>query len=259
MLTVLSLFDNNNVEQVTIYIGTDAVMEQGTWAENDDGSITVTITGSGDQTYDTPSETEYTRSGDTLTGGGSELTRVVEVTPAEMDAAAGASTGTDSTAAPAAEATAEATEEPTEEATPEATAEATEEPTEEATPEATEEPTEEPTEEAAAGAPMAVYRSETLLAADSPGRVITLSLYEEGSRAEMATDFLNDTPPFVDVGTWESTQEGRLTVTLTHSADQGEYATPIVIDFDDANGTLTAVNYDEMSFGSEGLTLQAVE
>jgi uncharacterized lipoprotein NlpE involved in copper resistance len=237
MLTVLSLFDNNNVEQVTIYIGKDAVMEQGTWAAGDDGSITVTITGSGDQTYDTPSATTYTRSGDTLTDGVFELKRVQEVTPAEMDAATSA--GSDASAAPAAEATAE----PTEEATAEPTAEATE----------------EATEEAASAAPVAVYQSDTLPAADSPGRVIMLSLYEDGSRAEMTTDFLNDAPLIVETGTWESSAEGKLTVTLTHAKDQGEYATPIVIGFDDADGTLTAVDYDQSLFGSEGLILHAVE
>ncbi len=121
MLTVLSLFENNNVEQVTIYIGKDAVMEQGTWAESEDGSgmITVTITGSGDTTYDAPNVTEYTRDGETLSSGPFELTRVEEVSFAD-DATNGAEPAAEATAEPAEEATAEATEEAAE-ATPEAT------------------------------------------------------------------------------------------------------------------------------------------
>lgn len=235
MLTVLSLFENNNVEQVTIYIGKDAVMEQGTWAGSGAGGpITVTIDRSGDTVYDAPTVTEYMYSGDTLRDGDFELTRIEEVTPAQMEAASGESAA---------------------DATPEATSEAT--------PEATAEPTEEAAGSDATGdedvAPVAVYQSDTLPAADSPGRVITLSLYEDGSRAEMTTDFLNETPLIVETGTWESTEEGKLTVTLTHAEGQGEYATPIVITFDDVDGVLTAVDYDPSLFGTEGLTLSAVQ
>ena len=103
-----------------------------------------------------------------------------------------------------------------------------------------------------------VYESDTLPAGDSPGRVITLSLYEDG-RAEMTTDFLNDQPLIVETGTWDSSEEGKLTITLTHSADQGEYAVPVVISFDAKDGTLTAVDYDQFLWGSEGLTLHAAQ
>ena len=89
LLTVLSLFDNNNAEQVSIYIAKATIAEQGTWKQNDDGTIIVTITGTAEQTYATPAETTYTRSGDTLSDGTFELTRVKQVTPAEMDAATG--------------------------------------------------------------------------------------------------------------------------------------------------------------------------
>lgn len=222
MLEVLSLYDNNNVEQVTIYLGKAAVMEQGTWAENEDGSITVTITGSGDNTYDQPAETQYTRSGDTLFHGPFELTRVEEVTPADMDAATSAA-GEAAASGTAADTTASDTA---------------------------------GADKAASGAvPTALYQSDELPAADSPGRVISLSLSENGD-AEMTTDFLND-QVYVDLGTWEKDAGGNIVVTLTHS-DEGEYANPIVITFAEKDGTLTAVDYDESLFGSEGLTLNAV-
>ena len=226
MLTVLSLFDNNNVEQVTIYIGRDAIMEQGTWAVGENGAVIVSITGSSGETYAAPNETTYTRNGDVLSDGVFELTRIVEVTPEEMDAA-----GSEESASAATEDSAD-------------TAAADSEETAGAAP--------------VAAAPVAVFTSDTLPAADSPGRVITLSLYEEGSRAEMSTDYLNDMPPIVEIGTWESAEEGQLTVTLTGD-EKGEFATPTVIGFEDVDGTLTAVEYDLSLYGSEGLTLYAEE
>jgi uncharacterized lipoprotein NlpE involved in copper resistance len=209
LLTVLSLFDNNNVEQVSIYVGKDTIVEQGTWTDNEDGTVTVSITGTAAETYAQPAETSYTYSRGTLTDGMFEFTRSEQVTPEQMDAATGAAGDTGGS----------------EDSAPGETA-----------------------------APVAVYKSDTLPAADSPGRVITLSLYEDGA-AEMTTDFLNDAPLIVETGTWERPEDGKLTVTLTSSEDQGEYASPIVIGFDDADGMLTAVDYDQSLFGSEGLML----
>jgi uncharacterized lipoprotein NlpE involved in copper resistance len=224
MLVVLSLFDNNNAEQVSIYVAKDVISEQGTWTQNDDGTITVSITGTAEETYASPSDTTYTRYGDILTDGTFELVRAQEVTPADMDAATGDAATSDAATSDAATGDA-------------ATGDAA-------------------TDAAATGAavmPMAVYKSDTLRAADSPGREITLNLYEDGM-AEMVTDFLNGTV-IVENGTWERPADGELSVTLTHSVDQGEYANPIVVDFDDAGGMLTAVDPDQSLFGSEGLML----
>jgi heat shock protein HslJ len=102
LLMVLSLFANNNAEQVSIYVGKGTVVEQGTWAENDDGSIAVSLTGTAERTYASPAEMTYTRDRDLLSDGIFEFTRVEQVTPAEMAAAAGAR---DDAAGDAAEAT----------------------------------------------------------------------------------------------------------------------------------------------------------
>ncbi len=91
MMIILSLFDNNNAEQVTYYVAKATITEQGTWKQNDDGTITVSITGSGDQTYAKPMDTTYTRSGDVLSDGTFELTRAEVVTPEQLAASGGAS------------------------------------------------------------------------------------------------------------------------------------------------------------------------
>jgi heat shock protein HslJ len=90
LLMVLSLFANNNAEQVSIYAGKGTVVEQGTWAENDDGSVAVSITGTAERTYASPAEITYMRDRDVLSDGTFEFTRVEQVTPAEMAAAADA-------------------------------------------------------------------------------------------------------------------------------------------------------------------------
>jgi heat shock protein HslJ len=97
LMLILSLFDNNNAEQVSYYVAKATITEQGTWKQNDDGTITVSITGSGDQTYATPSDTTYTRSGEILSDGTYELTRAEEVTPAELAASGGATSNGEAT------------------------------------------------------------------------------------------------------------------------------------------------------------------
>ncbi len=109
-------------------------------------------------------------------------------------------------------------------------------------------------EQSAAGEPVAYYKSDTLPAASSPGRVIELVLLDDGSAA-MRTDYLNDEAPLVEVGVWE---EGAdiVTVTLTGSRDQ-EYDAPVVIVFAVEDDQLVATEYDAALFGEEGLTLLA--
>ena len=91
MMIILSLFDNNNAEQVSYYVAKATITEQGTWQQNDDGTITVSITGSGDQTYAKPVDTTYTRTGDLISDGTFELTRAEVVTPEQLAASGGAS------------------------------------------------------------------------------------------------------------------------------------------------------------------------
>ena len=99
----------------------------------------------------------------------------------------------------------------------------------------------------------AIYKSDTLPAADSPGRVITLTLLDDASLT-MSTDFQNDEPPIEEIGTWEENADGTLTVSLT-GTPEGDYEQPDVITFEKDGDQIVAVEYDESLWGSEGLTL----
>lgn len=195
LVMVLSLFDNNNAEQTSIYVARGAVSEVGIWAEEIDGSITVTMTGNLSDTYAAPVGVTYLRDGDVLQDGPFMLFRLKEITPDMMDAMT-------------------------------------------------------------APAVVATFESDTLPAASSPGRVITLTLYDDGS-LEMSTDYMNDEPPIVEVGTWEQGDDDTLTVTLTGQADRA-YDEPVVITFAQDGELLEAVEYDTSLYGSEGLTLTEV-
>jgi uncharacterized lipoprotein NlpE involved in copper resistance len=109
-------------------------------------------------------------------------------------------------------------------------------------------------EQSVAGEPVAYFKSDTLPAASSPGRVVELVLLDDGSAA-MRTDYLNDEAPLVEVGIWEEGAD-TLTVTLTGSRDQ-EYDAPVTIVFTIADDQLVATEYDVSLFGEEGLTLLA--
>jgi uncharacterized lipoprotein NlpE involved in copper resistance len=101
---------------------------------------------------------------------------------------------------------------------------------------------------------VAVFQSDTLPAASSPGRIITLTLYADNTLT-MSSDYLNGEAPIVQVGVWQEDDDGALTVTLTGQEDT-TYDEPIVIVFElDDEGQLVAVEYDESLLGSEGLTL----
>lgn len=98
------------------------------------------------------------------------------------------------------------------------------------------------------------YTAE-LPAASGPGRLITLSL-TAGGTAELSTDYLNSEAPVVETGAWAENDDGTVTVTLTGRADGTVYDAPTVITFALTGETLTAVEYDQSLYGSEGLTLQ---
>lgn len=192
-VVLLSLFANNNVEQTSIYLTKGAVTEVGTWEKLEDGSVAVTITGTADEAYDEPSTTTYEWSGEMLQDGAFLFFKLLEITPAMMEAATTPSV-------------------------------------------------------------VAVFQSATLPAASSPGRVITLTLYDDETLT-MSTDYLNDEAPIVELGAWQEDDDGALTVTLTGQEDV-DYDEPTVIVFAfDEDNQLVAVEYDEAIFGSEGLTL----
>ncbi|HAJ37323.1 MAG TPA: hypothetical protein DCL15_16765, partial [Chloroflexi bacterium] len=194
-VVLLALYDSGNAEQTTTYLTKGAISEIGVWAEELDGSITVTMTAQldGDE-YAEPVVTLYAREGETLIDGPFELVKLEQITPEMMDAMM-------------------------------------------------------------APAVMARYQSDTLPAASSPGRIITLTLFDDGSLT-FATDYLNDEPVVTEVGTWEEDADGALTITIT-GQDGESYAEPTVIVFEQDGDQLVAVEYDEALWGSEGLTLTA--
>jgi uncharacterized lipoprotein NlpE involved in copper resistance len=102
-----------------------------------------------------------------------------------------------------------------------------------------------------------IYVSDVLPAADTPGREITLFLMSDGS-AGISTDYMNDEPPIVQYGSWEETDEGMITVTLTEDAE-GEYDEPIIITFAVDDATLTAAEFDAAIYGEEGFSVTLVQ
>lgn len=187
-VVLLILYDDGSLQSSTWYLnGEDPIIEVGDWSDNGDGSVTVTVTGTNERTYDAAQELAFDYDGDVLTYLSLTLNRVP---------AAGS--------APAAE-------------------------------------------------PVAIYASDTLPAASSPGREISLVLYDDGS-AQMITDFLNGEEPIVELGEWVDNGDDTLTLTLTGREDR-TYDEPEVIVFALADGTLTATEWDETTYGAEGLTL----
>lgn len=211
LITVLSLFANQNAQQDSIYVGKATITEQGGWKVDAAGVLTVTLTGTADDTYASPSVAVYVVDGAMLVDGAFVLNKLREVTPAEMDAMT----------APAAEPATAIT----------ATA-------------------------AAAVTPVAVYQSDVLPAASSPGRLITLTLNSDNSLT-MVADYLNGEAPITQAGAWAEGDDGRLTVTLTGAPGETD-AKPEVIVFAQEDGQLVAVEYDLAMWGEEGLTLAAV-
>lgn len=98
----------------------------------------------------------------------------------------------------------------------------------------------------------------SLPAASSPGRDITLSLKLDNS-AELSTDYLNGEVPIIETGSWQDNGDDTATLSLSGRADGVVYEAPTVIIFQLSGSTLTAVEYDQSLFGSEGLTLTRQE
>ena len=87
LITVLALYPNGNLEQTSIYLGKDAITEVGTWEQDDDATVAVTLTGTPDKEYDEPVEATYVQDDDHLFGDGIALMHVNQITPTEMEAA----------------------------------------------------------------------------------------------------------------------------------------------------------------------------
>ncbi len=97
----------------------------------------------------------------------------------------------------------------------------------------------------------------TILPAASGGglRVLTVRFFSDGTM-QWDTQFQNGEPPIREVGTWEDSGEGMVTVTITGQADAA-YDEPAVIVFQKDGDALIATDYEVSLFGSQGLTLRA--
>ncbi len=82
MVVFMILYESGDVQASTYYLNNEPpVQESGAWAANVDGSVTVTVTASADQTYDQPQTLVFQRSRDTLSFLSLQLTRI-EAAPA---------------------------------------------------------------------------------------------------------------------------------------------------------------------------------
>ncbi len=184
MMMMLALYANNNAELVTIFLTKgDPTIEVGTWELNDNGEITLTLTGTPDKAYDQPAVITINRSGDMLFDGAFAFVKLDQVTPAEMEAM---TSGSDAEAAA-----------PTEEAAA---------PTETATPAV-------PADSAGTYATTKVYP-----AADAAGYLFVLSLFANGN-AEQTSIYITK-GAITEIGTWAAGENDTIEVTVTGTADK---------------------------------------
>ncbi len=193
-----------------------AIVEEGTWEANEDGTLTVTLTGQASgQMYLTPVVITFAIVGNTLSAvdydtslyGSQGLTMQLEEPVAEAPPAAASSETPDAAVAPS--------------------------------------------ENSAT-----LFRTFLSLqpAGDSPALLRSLAFNMDGT-VTLTSDYYNDQPVIVEQGTWVDNGDGTLTVTLTGQGDQ-DYLVPEVITFAEVDDTLTAVDYDQSVYGSAGLTMR---
>lgn len=253
----LVLYDDGSATMVNDYQnGEDPIVEIGSWIANEDGTLTVTLTGRPDAIYDEPDVITFALEGD-------------ELISTEWDEAIYGSAGLTLTEQslddiPVAEEESLST---TEEVTTTTTLTETEPVT--ATEEVTSTEDVTATEDLSAllsdqlanfqtpiGA-QSVFVSGFLPSASTPGRVVALILYTDGT-TEMLTDYLTGDAPYSEVGTWEEDADGAIEVSLTGPASGQAYDTPVDIVFAPTDTGIEAVEYDQSVYGSEGLTLNEV-
>lgn len=96
------------------------------------------------------------------------------------------------------------------------------------------------------------YRSGLIPAASSPGRVVTLTLRDNGSAA-LASDFQNNEPPVLQEGDWRRVDTQTVSITLTSGGGR-PFTSPVTISFAREGNTLRNVGSVDL-FGSAGLAL----
>jgi hypothetical protein len=297
LINVLALFDNGAMEQYAIYLGKSVVTELGAWEEDADHAVTVTVTESLDEVYDEPVVTIYQHAGDTLTDGPFVLTLWPEIITdpsgvygSDVYVSEDFPEGYTVVLALYEDGTAEQTTVFMTEGAATEVGEWVEEEDHSITVTLTgyldEEPYAEPVvttyarninddelsdenwtlyllneitgeEDAAEAGIVAVFESDTLPAASSPGRILTLTLFDDGAFV-LETDYLNDEPVVTEVGDWEiNDDETQLTISITGNEEE-EYSEPEMLVFEEEGDQIVAVEYDESVWGSEGLTLTLI-
>lgn len=106
----------------------------------------------------------------------------------------------------------------------------------------------------ASGPPILAVYEALLPAADSPGRLVALTLFADNT-LRLVTDYLNGEPAIQEVGTWEPGSDDTYTVTLTGRPDE-PYAKPQEITFQVDMDKLSATRYDKALYGEAGLNLR---
>ena len=241
----LFLYEDGSAEVTSDYMNdTDIIIEVGTWTDNGDGTLTLTVTGTTEGDYEAPIELVFEIAEDgslVIPGepGGAFGEAGLTLIPAEVPTAA--------------------TEEATGEATPEATGEETPEATGEA-------PAGESANDALALIPEGamVFQSDVLPQADGSSVQITLAAAEDGT-LWMVSDYLAEGDIVTEIGTWTEDADGNLVVSLTGQLGAGgeadtEYDAPVELVFAvNDDGSLSLVDEGGALFGDGGLTLLPVE
>ncbi len=261
MQTSLILYDDGSVQMITDYMnGEPPIVEIGTFVDNGDDTITVSLTGQSDRDYNEADVITFAQDGDTLTAteydetiyGSTGLTfteQPLDEVPADESATPEAMTDDEAAAEPAMSDTVvlTGTEGLTESAAPATEAPATEAPA-----------TEAPAMEAAEPAPfevpsgaLGVYATDVLPAASSPGMQMRLVLFADNS-AQMITDYMNGESPIIELGQWTGSADGVINLSL-NGRITGLYDTPVEFVFERTDAGLNATEYDTAVYGNSGL------
>lgn len=250
----LILYDDNSVQMITDYMNNEPpIVEAGDYVDNDDDTLTVTLTGRPDRSYDKPDIITFARDGATLTAtefdetiyGASGLTFIeqpLDEVPADESVAPAATAGDSAFTTETDELT--ATSVLTDSALPGETAPVTATASAPSLSEAA--PFEVPS-----GA-VGVYATAVLPAASSPGMQLRLVLFADNS-AQMISDYMNGEDPMIELGKWTEGADGNIAVSLLGRI-ANVYETPVEFVFARTDTGLSAVEYDTAIYGNSGLT-----
>ena len=95
------------------------------------------------------------------------------------------------------------------------------------------------------------YHSDEISGGEAEGETLELTLYDDGTALLIHFD-VDGNEALVEYGDWEES-DSQLVLTITGD-DSTDYDEPIEIIFDVESDTLSAAEYDEEAFGSDGFT-----